>query len=127
MGTQADIREYAAQARSTATFGRVLCSVRTHHFVVDGPVQNGCPGEEVTPAEVFLSGIAACGVELVQTLAREQTLPLEAVSASIQGVLDRNNRVRPDLTLFNTIRLQFQLQGVTAAQGNQLVEAFKGR
>ena len=127
METQADIREYAAQARSTATFGRVLCSVRTHHFVVDGPVQNGCPGEEVTPAELFLSGIAACGVELVQTLAREQALPLEAVSASIEGVLDRSNRVRPDLTVFNTIRLEFHLQGVTAAEGNQLVEAFKGR
>ena len=36
-----DVREYAAQAASTDTFGRVLCSARDHHFVVDGPVQNG--------------------------------------------------------------------------------------
>src|SRR6266704_337075 len=61
-----DVREYAAQAASTDTFGRVLCSARNHHFVVDGPVQNGCPGEAINPAELFLSGVAACGVELVQ-------------------------------------------------------------
>jgi len=57
--TQSDIREYEVSARATETFGRVLCTCRNHHFVVDGPVQNGCPGEEVTPAEIFLSGVAA--------------------------------------------------------------------
>ncbi|PYQ31443.1 MAG: oxidoreductase, partial [Acidobacteria bacterium] len=34
----ANIRQYAVEARSTDTFGRVLCSARTNHFVVDGPV-----------------------------------------------------------------------------------------
>src|SRR2546429_2118603 len=70
--TDTDVREYAAQAASTDTFGRVLCSARNHHFVVDGPVQNGCPGEAINPAELFLSGVAACGVELVQVLAKAQ-------------------------------------------------------
>ena len=55
---QTDVREYAAQAASTDTFGRVLTSARNHHFVVDGPVQNGCPGEAITPAELFLAGVA---------------------------------------------------------------------
>ena len=64
-----ETRRYAVSARSTDTFGRVLCDCRDHHFVVDGPVQNGCPGEEVTPAELFLAGIASCGVELVQVFA----------------------------------------------------------
>ena len=64
-GAQADIRESAAQARSTDTFGRVQCTARNHYFIVDGPVQNGCPGEAVTPGELFVSAIAACGVELV--------------------------------------------------------------
>jgi len=65
---QADIREYAAQAASTDAFGRVLTSARNHHFVVDGPVQNGCPGEAITPDELFLASVASCGVELVQVL-----------------------------------------------------------
>src|SRR5437867_13266188 len=64
--TDTDVREYAAQAASTDTFGRVLCSARNHHFVVDGPVQNGCPGEAINPGELLRSGVAAGGVELPQ-------------------------------------------------------------
>jgi uncharacterized OsmC-like protein len=124
---EANIREYAAQARSTETFGRVLCSARNHHFVVDGPIQNGCPGEAVTPGELFLAGIASCGVELVQVLAREQGVPLQTINVTIRGTLDRSNPVRRDLTLFNTVRLEFHLGGVTEMQGTQLVETFRGR
>ena len=120
-----DIREYAIQARSTQTFGRVLASARTHHFVVDGPVQNGCPGEAITPAEVFLSGVATCGVELLQVLARAQNVPLEAVSVDVRGMQDRANPVRPDVSLFNSVELSFHLKGVTEEQGAALVEAFK--
>ena len=66
--TQAEVRRYKTGARSTETFGRVLVSARDQHLIVDGPVQNGCPGEAITPAELFLSGVAACGVELIQVL-----------------------------------------------------------
>src|SRR5438046_2171410 len=125
--TQENMREYVAHARSSETFGRVLCQARNHHFVVDGPVQNGCPGEELTPAEVFLSGVAACGVELVQVLARQQNVPLQALAVSISGSMDRSRPVRPDVTLFNSVRLTFELQGVSAEQGNSLIEAFKRR
>jgi uncharacterized OsmC-like protein len=124
---EANVREYSAQARSMETFGRVLCSARNHHFVVDGPIQNGCPGEAVTPGELFLAGIASCGVELVQVLAREQGVPLQTIGVTIKGTLDRSNPVRRDLTLFNTIRLEFHLSGVTETEGTQLVETFRGR
>ena len=87
-----DVREYAAQAASTDTFGRVLCSARNHHSVVDGPVQNGCPGEAINPAELFLSGVAACGVELVQVLAKSQAVPLHGIAADIRGTVDRGRR-----------------------------------
>jgi uncharacterized OsmC-like protein len=124
---QSDVRQYEIQARSTDTYGRVLCSGRNHHFVVDGPVQNGCPGEAITPAELFLSGVAACGVELVQVLARGQEIPLRAVSVAIEGTMDRGNPVRPDVALFNTVRLRFRLEGVTPEQGDRLIQGFKGR
>ncbi len=51
--------EYVVRSASTATFGRVLLSARDQHIVVDGPAQNGCPGEALTPAELFLGGVAA--------------------------------------------------------------------
>ncbi len=125
--TDTDVREYAAQAASTDTFGRVLCSARDHHFVVDGPVQNGCPGEAINPAELFLSGVAACGVELVQVLAKAQAVPLHGIAADISSIIDRSHPVRPDVSLFNSVRLNFRMKGVTEQQGRQLVEAFKGR
>jgi uncharacterized OsmC-like protein len=124
---QADVRQYEARAGSTDTFGRVLCSVRDHHFVVDGPAQNGCPGEEVTPAELFLSGVASCGVELIQVLAKSQSIPLKGIAVKIEGKIDRSNPVRPDVSLFNSVRLQFQMKGVSNDAAKQLVEAFKGR
>jgi uncharacterized OsmC-like protein len=124
---QADIRRYEVEARSTDTFGRVLCGCRNHHFVVDGPVQNGCPGEAVTPAELFLSGVAACGVELLQVIGKERGIPIESARVAITGEMDRGNPVRKDLAVFNTVRLRFDLQGVTREQGEELVEAFKGR
>ncbi len=124
---QTDIRHYAVQARSTDTFGRVLCNSGHHHFVVDGPIQNGCPGEAITPAELFLSSVAACGVELVQVLARGQNLPLKTVSVKITGTIDRSRPVRQDLSLFNAVRLQFHFKGVTDEQAVVLLEGFKAR
>ncbi len=122
-----DVREYALRAASTGTFGRVLTSARNHHFVVDGPVQNGCPGEAITPAELFLAGVACCGVELVEVLAQSESIPLSTVAVHIQGSYDRSRPVRPDVSLFNSVHLHFRMKGVSPEQGRVLVEAFKGR
>src|SRR5579872_7134937 len=93
------LREYEVSARSTDVFGRVLLSARDHHFIVDGPVQNGCPGEEITPVEVFLSAVAACGVELVQVIAKNEKQPLKKVVVQISSTQDRSKPVRPDVSL----------------------------
>ena len=127
MTAPAAIREYEVSARSTDVFGRVMCSARNHHFVVDGPVQNGCPGEELTPPEVFLSAIAACGVELLHVIAKAEDVPLARVGVTINGTVDRGNQPRTDVTLFNTVRLRFTLGGTDAARAAALVEAFKRR
>ena len=124
---QSDIRQYEARAASINTFGRVLCSVRNHQFVIDGPEQNGCPGEEVTPAELFLAAVASCGVELVQVLAKSSGIPVEGIVVNIQGFMDRSKQVRPDVSLFNSVRLQFRFSGVTDANAKELVDRFKAR
>jgi uncharacterized OsmC-like protein len=121
------VREYEVGARSTDVFGRVLCSARDHHFVVDGPVQNGCPGEEITPAELFLAGVAACGVELLHVIARETAVPLQRASVRIQGTVDRSSQSRTDLTVFNSVTLDFEIAGTDSAQAAALIESFKRR
>jgi uncharacterized OsmC-like protein len=121
------VREYSATARSTPVFGRVLCSCREQHFVVDGPVHNGCPGEAVTPGELFLASIASCGVELVQVFAREEGLALEAAHVSVSGQMDPDDPPREDVTVFNSVQLRFRLDGVGREEAEHLVERFKGR
>ena len=71
--------------------------------------------------------MAACGVELLQVLAKSQDVPLHSIAADIRGTIDRSRPVRPDVSLFNSVRLSFRMKGVTDQQGRQLVEAFKGR
>lgn len=127
MTSPTPIREYQVRARSTDVFGRVMCSARDHHFIVDGPVQNGCPGEEVTPPELFLSAVASCGVELVHVIARDQGVRLERVHVTIDGTVDRGNQPRGDVTVFNSVRLRFTLGGADASQAAALVEGFKRR
>lgn len=127
MTTPSTIREYEVGAKSTDVFGRVLCNAREHHFIVDGPVQNGCPGEELTPPELFLSAVASCGVELVQVIAKDQNVPVSAVRVKIHGMLDRARQPRSDVTLFNAVRLDFELAGADASQAAALVEGFKRR
>jgi uncharacterized OsmC-like protein len=108
-------------------FGRVLWSCREQHFVADGPVQNGCPGEAVTPAELLLAGIATCGVELVQVLAKDAGVPVGDVDVDVQGVLDPAKPVRDDVRVFNAVRIRFRVAGVDAAAARELVEGFKRR
>src|SRR5918999_901127 len=95
--SEGDLREYRAEARSTDVFGRVLCNAREQHFVIDGPIWNGCPGEALTPGEAFLAGVAGCGVELAKVIAAEDGLAVGAVRVRIHGVVDREHPVREDL------------------------------
>jgi uncharacterized OsmC-like protein len=124
---EGDIRQYAAAGRSTEVFGRVVCSARDQHFVADGPLQNGCPGEAVSPAELFLSGVAACGVELIQVLAKQQDVPLRGVEVRIDAFQDRAKPARQDLSVFNSVKLAITLAGVSDEQANDLVARFRRR
>ena len=119
--------DYTVHAVSTTTFGRVLLDARDQHLVVDGPVANGCPGEALTPAELFLGGVTACAVELIQVIARDTATPIEGVEATMSGVIDRSHEVRDDVTIFRSVALDLELRGVGDEDAARLVAAFRGR
>lgn len=121
------VRQYEISAASTSTFGRVLCSARNHHFVIDGPEQNGCPGEEVTPVEAFLAAVGSCGVELVEVIAREEGEPVGPVRVRIRGEVDRSRQARSDVTLFTKVQIDFTIAGAGDARAAALVESFRRR
>lgn len=121
------VREYEVRAHTTNVFGRIIAGARDHHMVIDGPVQNGCPGEELTPVEVFLSAVASCGAELISVIAREESTPLDGVSVRIVGTVDRSRQPRPDVTLFTKVDVDIELAGADAARAAALVEGFRRR
>lgn len=127
MNPPTTIREYHTDAQSTGTFGRVLCTARNHHFIVDGPVQNGCPGEALTPPELLLAAVASCGVELVQVIARDQGARVGTIRLSVDAMVDRSKQPREDVTVFNSLHMRFRIGGADGATAASLVEGFKRR
>jgi uncharacterized OsmC-like protein len=125
METPSQERRYSVGAASTAIPGRVLCSARNHHFVVDGPVQNGFAGEAITPVEVMLAAVASCGVELLQSFAARDSVALASVNVQVAGAIDRSRPVRSDATVLNWFTAEFRLGGVTQAQAEDLIARFK--
>ena len=57
----------------------------------------------------------------------DHTADLARVSARVHGTIDRNHSVRTDVALFNSVRLDLELEGVSELEAEELVEAFKGR
>ena len=115
------------RASTTGTFGRVLLSAGTNHVVVDGPARNGCPGEAIGPAELFLGGVASCAAELVEVIARADAVPLTSVEAEVSGVMDREKAIRSDVTIFQSVDVRFTLRGVDDSTAARLVRAFQDR
>ena len=60
-------------------------------------------------------------------IARAESSALESASVQISGVLDPAAPVRDDVTVFNSVHLEFTLRGVTDEEANHLVERFKRR
>ena len=108
---------YAVRSRTTDVPGRTLNQARTNHWVIDSP---SGPNEAVTTGESFVSGIAACGVSLIELHAQRNGLPFGALAASIDGI--RTDESWPD---FAQIEIQFEFTGISHDQAGQYVEVWK--
>lgn len=98
--------------------GRCLNTVRNHHFVIDDPEI----GEEMTPAEYFLSGVTSCAANLIQKTAKESGVPLQRVDIDLQGV-----RLKNDTSRFQHADMSFVFEGVSQAQADSLVGEYTKR
>jgi uncharacterized OsmC-like protein len=121
MSADADLLVNRVTSSTTASPGRSLNSVRNHHFVIDEPAARGGPGEELTPAEVFLAGVGSCGVLLVEAFAREEAVPLGRVRATTEGI-----RRASDPSRFERVLLRFDIAGASQADAERLVERYEG-
>ena len=106
---------------STATPGRSINEIRNHRLVIDEPTHLGGPGEEITPADAFVTGVAACGALMVQGRARDTGIRLDRIEVDLEAV-----RHPSDTSVFQRIEMRFKMTGTSQAQAAELVEHYKG-
>ena len=112
---------YKVRSYSSGTLGRTICNARMHHFVADDP-----GGDEVGAGELFLSGITACAVNMVERLAKEGGITLDWMDVGCEAWRDTDKPLG-DRTVYEAIRVNFEMWGVDDDQAYELVEMWKRR
>ena len=112
---------YQVRSYSTGTVGRAICNVRNHAYVADGS-----GGEMVGAGELFLSGISACAVNMVERIAKNENIALDWMDVSVSSYRDADAN-HGDLSLYDGIRVNFEMWGVDDDQAHELVETWKRR
>jgi uncharacterized OsmC-like protein len=112
---------YKVRTYSSGTHGRAICNARNHHFVSDD-----AGGEELGAGELFFSGVAACAVNMVERIAKNDNVPLDWMDVGIEAYRD-NEKPQGDRTVYDEIRINIQLWGVDDDQGEYLVGLWKQR
>jgi uncharacterized OsmC-like protein len=112
---------YKVRSYSTGTLGRAICNTRTHHFVADD-----AGGEEVGAGELFLSGISACAVNMVERLAKQDHMPLQWMDVSVEAYREPG-KTPGEITVYDAIRVHFEMWGVKDEHAEGLVETWKRR
>ena len=80
---------YRAQTYSSGTHGRAICNARNHHWVAD---DGG--GDAVYSGELFLSGITACAVNMVERIAVTEDAPVDFMEVSAAAYRDPGRHAR---------------------------------
>ena len=76
--------------------------------------------------ELFLSGITACAVNMVERIAVSEDAPVNFMEVSAEAFRDPDS-VPGDMTLYADVRIHFKIWGVDDDQGNHLVDLWKKR
>lgn len=116
--TDEEIR-YDVRSMSTETVGRTLNSARNNHFVIDSP---SGPGEALLTGEAFIAGIAACGVTLIQSIAKERGVTVGPITADV-GVI----RLKSQPVDINRMDVRFEFRDTPRQLAEELVEGWKSR
>ena len=108
---------YTVRSASSGTLKRTITSVRNHNIIIDSP----SIGEEITSGEAFFSGVASCGVTLIEGAAQEMGIPLKRMSVEMQAF----RPTKPNTVIYDHVDANFVMHGITQEQGEALLDRWK--
>ncbi len=102
--------------------GKCTSAMSSHEVVLQHPTETAADGSAISPIEVFLTGIAASGVLLVERRAKQLQVPLIDAEAVITGI-----RQPTDPTAFTCVVVRITLTGPNLAEATRLVKYYQQR
>ncbi len=112
---------YEARSYSTGIVGRSICNARNHHWVAENT-----GGEAVGAGEMFCASISACAVNMVSTIADTDNRALGGMEVSVALYRDFD-KPTGEVSLYDSVRVQFQMWGVSDDDARFLVKTWKQR
>jgi uncharacterized OsmC-like protein len=112
-------------ASTTDVFGRCAIEAGPGGFPVDHPTSQDGPGEYPGTIDHFLSGVASCGVLMVEYQAKLREIPLHRLAVRLEAHRGAPGARVPDRSLFDSIALHFEFEGPSEDQAQVLVEHYK--
>ena len=112
---------YQARTYSTGIVGRSICNARNHHWVSESP-----GGEAPGAGELFCASMAACAVNMVETIASTEKRALRGMEVNVAVYRDKD-KPAGEVSLYDAVRVQFEMWGVSDEDAKFLVKAWKQR
>jgi uncharacterized OsmC-like protein len=112
---------YQARCYSAGIVGRSICNARNHHWVAENT-----GGDAVGAGELFCASIAACAVNMVETIASKEQRALGGMEVSVAAYRDFD-KPAGDVSLYDAVRVKFQMWGVSDDDARYLVKTWKQR
>jgi len=112
---------YEARSYSTGIAGRSICNARNHHWVAENT-----GGEAVGAGELFCASIAACAVNMVETIAKNEGQSLGGMEVNVAAYRDAS-KPAGDVSLYDAVRIDFDMWGVSDDAARLLVKTWKQR
>lgn len=112
---------YEARSYSMGIAGRSICNARNHHWVAENT-----GGEAVGAGELFCASIAACAVNMVEMIAKNEARPLAGMEVKVGAYRD-SDTPPGDVSLYDAVRVEFEMWGVSHEDAKFFVKAWKQR
>ncbi len=112
---------YQARSYSTGIVGRSICNARNQHWVAENS-----GGEAVGAGELFCASIAACAVNMVETIASTEQRALDGIEVNVAAYRDFDKPTE-NVSLYDAVRIEFEMWGVSDDDARFLVKTWKQR